>query len=176
MHLNATQGGWARKYAFYSLLFETPDSLSNEKISSIKTLEKLKRIDPGLIGSRKVDEELINKPDLFPESQLDLQFTALGSNGKEILDAALGIDEITIIASSKKERLLESSLSRDIVRTLRRRVFFDKTLGHVDPLAQMGFRHGDKFNRIIQKDLAPREKGELKTSLVNGLKQSLNKD
>lgn len=170
VHKRSSEGGWARKYAFYTLLFEKPDSLSREQLASIKTLERLKRIDPGLMASRKTDESLINEEELFPANQLDLEFSASSHNVPIRMDAAKGIDQILVTASSKKERTAESILARDIVRTLRRRAFFDGVAEKEDALARLGFRYGSLFNRVITEQLSISEMMELKTSVVSGLK------
>ena len=76
VHQKSGKYGWARSYSFYNLLFERPESLSKEQLSSIKTLKKLTKIDPGLCATRSTDDLLINEIGIFEPHQIDLEFSA----------------------------------------------------------------------------------------------------
>ncbi len=171
VHANASKMGWARNYTFFNLLFEKPDSITKEQLASIKTLKKLSLIDPGLCASRSTDDRLINEADLFPSHEIDLEFNeTLGKGSKVIIDAAQGIDQVLVTATSKKDRTKEANLVKKIVRTLRRRAFFDG-IGYTDkPLEKLGFRYGDLFSKIISEELTKAEMAKLMPKVVAGLR------
>jgi hypothetical protein len=171
VHKNARTIGWARKYVFYNLLFERPASLSKEQVSSIRTLSKITQIDPGLFATRSTDDLLINQSNLFPTNQIDLEFISYSSSGSKIsIDAAQGIDQILITAASKKERAREAKLTREVVRALRRRAFFDGIGNENEFISKVGFRFGDLFNRIIGEAVPQGELAKLNLKTVAGLR------
>lgn len=171
VHQKSRKFGWARGYSFYNLLFERPEMLSKEQLSSIKTLAKLSKIDPGLHATRSTDDLLINEIGIFKPHQIDLEFSAKLDKGVNAeIDAAQGIDQVLMTATSKNDRLREASLSRDIVRTLRRRAFFYGIGYEESPLKKLGFRFGDLFNKIINEEITGIELGRLKSKIVAGLR------
>ncbi|WP_404400712.1 hypothetical protein LG288_11580 [Idiomarina seosinensis] len=171
VHTKSARFGWARQYSFYNLLFERPSTLTKEQVSSIKTLSKLSRIDPGVCATRSTDDRLINEADLFPAHQIDLEFNiSLDKGTRASIDASQGIDQVLMKASSKKERAKEATIAREIVKTLRRRAFFDGIGFQDNPLEKLGFRFGDLFNRIISENVDKNELGKLKPRVVAGLR------
>ncbi len=171
VHQKSGKYGWARGYSFYNLLFERPESLSKEQLSSIKTLKKLTKIDPGLCATRSTDDLLINEIGIFEPHQIDLEFSAKLEKGVTTnIDAAQGIDQVIMNATSKNDRVRETNLSREIIRTLRRRAFFYGIGYEQNPLEKLGFRFGDLFNKIINEEITGIEFGRLKTRVVAGLR------
>lgn len=171
VHARSVRKGWANQYSFYNLLFTKPSSLSKEQIQSIRTLEKLKRIDPGVCATRSTDDQLINQPDIFPPNQIDLEFLGENDDGEVIsIDAAQGIDQVLMRATSKNEREREAKLAREIIRAMRRRAFFDGIGFSNRPLEKLGFRYGDLFNSIISGDMTKQQLGKLQPKIVSGLR------
>ena len=117
--------GWQNRYAFYNLLFQLPPNLNPERLKRIPALSYLRRLDPGTRAQRQIDEQLINELGVFSSNQLDLLFASQGQSGK-LLDAAEGIDGIIGNPRSKNERQVEADLSNEVVRSLRRRAYFDE--------------------------------------------------
>ncbi len=163
--------GWARQFAFYNLLFEKPDNLSPGQISAIPILKSLHKIDPGLRASRTTDDELINSTALFPKSQLDLLFPSASDNSSEgsYIDASDGIDQILVTPTTKLERKREAEISRSIVRSLRRRAFFDAIGFKNNPMKKLGFQYGDQFSMVVSGTVTIKELAVLKSKIVAGL-------
>lgn len=171
VHKHKNKAGWARQFIFYNLLFEKPENLSDEQLSSIKTLMGLKRIDPGQFALRSLDEKLLNEADVFPSHELDLEFYIKFGRDRDyvILDAAQGVDDLLISAASKKERAQESELTSKIVRVLRRRAFFDGIGDLETSMLRLGFRYGQVFTSAIL-GLEKEEESKLKNKIVAGLR------
>lgn len=159
--------GWQHEYAFYNLLFTPPDEITSTKVKSISTLAGIARLDPGQIAIRQVDERLINEQDQLSHDQIDLVFAVPKQEAP--VDAANGIDDIIGTPTSRSERLRESELVSSVVRSLRRRYFFDEDSEFFRPLERLGFDDGDSFLNIVNGDLAPSEKAKLKRKVVAGL-------
>ena len=157
--------GWQWEYAFYNLLFKRPPKVSRDDLSRIPVMLEIARLDPGLSASRSVDEQLTSQPDLFDESEIDVTFRF---HGREI-HAANGIDQIIGNPQNKKERRREAETVRAVIRSLRRRAFFDIDLGEREALDVLGFRCGTEFTELLSGDLSPSRMAELKGRVVNGL-------
>lgn len=168
VHKQKNKIGWQNEFAFYNLLFQTPGSLSNEAVKSIPILAKLQVLDPGTVSSRRIDERLLNSTDLFPEDQLDLKFRS-ADNQLELVDAANGVDEIIGNPTSKKERLKEAELTIKIVRSLRRRAYFEAIFDELDATTQLGFKHGEQFTALLTGELKGAELSRAKRRIINGL-------
>ena len=168
VHQKKNKIGWQNEFAFYNLFFQTPGSLSSEAVKSIPILEKLKVLDPGSVSSRLIDEKLLNSTDLFPEDQLDLKFRA-ADNHLELVDAANGVDEIIGNPTSKKERHKEAELTIKIVRTLRRRSYFEEIFNELGAIKQLGFKHGEQFTGLLTGELKGQQLAKVKRRVINGL-------
>ncbi len=162
--------GWQPQYAFYNLLFEPPSGLPADGLVRIPVMRHLARLDPGAHASRLVDEHLINRQGVFAEGEIDIIFR-YGTGGQtKLIDASNGIDEIIVgNPASRRERQRESSFVESVVRSLRRRAFFDDVSGFGSVMSRLGFEHGDDFLRIVRQDLTPPETTELKTRVMAGL-------
>jgi len=158
--------GWQRQHAFYNILFEPPDTIQADQLKQIPLLQQLSAADPGMRGFREIDEVLVNKGGIFPEEEIDLQFKPTDGN---TIDAANGIDEIIGSPSSHKERKQEAAFTKCVVRSLRRRYFFDVDEMEKSKLSTLGFRFGDKFQAIIDGDLSNAEMLKLKNRIIAGL-------
>ena len=159
--------GWQHAYAYYNLLFTPPDAITSTKVKSISTLAGIARLDPGKIAIRKVDERLINEQDQLCNGEIDLFFSL--PKQKTPVDASNGIDDIIGTPSSRSERMREAELVSSVVRSLRRRYFFDEEAEDFKPLERLGFDYGDSFLSIVAGDLTPSEKAKLKRKIVAGL-------
>ena len=168
VHKNKEKIGWQNEYAFYNLLFKTPSSLSRETLKSIFILNKLGVLDPGLVSDRRIDEELLNSLNIFEEKQLDLQFYSAESR-RELVDAANGVDEIIGNPTNKKERQREADLTVKIVRTLRRRAYFEAIFDNIVATKQLGFEYGSQFNGLLSNTMKGAELSRVKRRVINGL-------
>lgn len=162
--------GWARQYAFYNLLFERPESLSQGQISAIPVLRSLTKVDPGLRASRETDDKLINSTNLFPSGELDLLFPVTEDNSYQHkhIDASDGIDQILVTPTTRLERKKEAQFSRSIVRSLRRRAFFDALDFDGNPLKKLGFEFGDQFSEVVSQKIRPQQLAILKRKVAAG--------
>jgi hypothetical protein len=163
------QRGWQHAYAFYNLIFSKPDTVSSDILAKIPVALKFRKLDPGRIASRNIDENVLNNHDLFEPGQLDLVFGIERVGGRGEIDACNGIDELEGHPRSRRERRAEAEFILDIVRSLRRRDYFDGLKGGADPLYRLGFDHGREFLQIISGSLTPQETSRLKNLLVAGL-------
>lgn len=162
--------GWQHEYSFYSLLFANPRSLSKDRLARIAVLSKLRQIDPGRIARREVDDRLINRQDFFEPNELDLVFNLRIAGVIVLADAANGIDDIIGDPRSRAEREGESNAIGNVVRSIRRRYFFDQDSaeqGHA--IRHLGFEHGDVFQRLLIRELEHAEMARVKSRLVTGL-------
>ena len=66
-----------------------------------------------------------------------------------IIDASNGIDEIIGNPRNKKDREVESSFIKDVVRSLRRRDFFDNTYEEFDA-SRLGFSSYGEFSWLLK--------------------------
>ena len=90
----ASKKGWQHAWMFYNLLFRSPPSLSADRAEKgIPILSACRRLDPGMIAVRCVDEKILNEGNVFKVGELDLQFN-LGTSAKRVtVDASQGIDD-----------------------------------------------------------------------------------
>jgi len=168
VHKKAQKKGWQHQYVFYSLLFFGPKDLTEEHTRSLPILSKLKPLDPGKISSRKIDEKLLNSSGLLEPNQIDLQFLALNSR-TETVDAAYGVDEVIGNPMSQSERNLEANLVKQIVRSLRRRAYFEKNFEGLNALKQLGFNYGSKFDDVLRENVTTSEMAKIKKRIISGL-------
>ncbi len=110
---------------FYSLLFTAAAGVSRDKLERIPLVKELGALDPGLVANRLVDERLINDADAFADASFELVFTRRLARRDVRIDARNGIEEIVADARSRDERENEALFTRDVIRSLRRRDFFD---------------------------------------------------
>lgn len=157
--------GWQHSWAYYNLLFSPPPSMAEDRLyKGIPILSVLKRLDPGCIASRAVDDKLLNVGDVFPEGQLDLQFRL----GSKLIDAAQGLDELIGNPQNKADLAREAELSSRAVRALRRKSIFDDVEVDQSLMARIGFRYGDDFLRVIAESLSSPEQVRLKSVIIAG--------
>ena len=166
--LRRRKQGWQNAYAFYNLLFDLPPNLNSEQTKRIPALVKLKRLDPGRLSRRGVDEQLINELGIFSLGQLDLMFAARGTSTGPV-DAAEGIDDIIGNPRNRKERREESEFSAMVVRSLRRRAYFDALSKSTTPIVALGFSNGDAFLDVLAGDLPRHKSSQLKAQIIEGL-------
>jgi hypothetical protein len=100
---------------------------------------------------------------------MDLLFRVSRDRSSDRIDAANGIDEVIGNPRNQKERASEANFVRAVVRSLRRRAFFDGIDFEIDPLEQLGFYEGSKFTEIIEGKLQPKRSAELKRNMIAGL-------
>lgn len=170
VHKNSRNGtqGWQNKYAFYNLAFEAPSVDVFQKLSKIPVVGELSKLDPGKVAKRDMDEALINEHDIFEEGEIDLLFKTKVARG-ELIDAARGIDEIIGNPRSRKERDREAEFIITILRSLRRRYFFDTCDSLNLAMDHMGFSKGSYFIDILSQSLDPSEFAPLKNKIISGL-------
>lgn len=161
--------GWQHDWAFYNLLFQAPPGTSDDRIyKGIPVLALIRRLDPGLIASRRTDEKLLNTGDIFKKNQLDLLFNTSNTGKEKIVDAALGIDDFLGNPQNKSEQANENKITAVAVRSLRRRSYFDDELDS-RLMTRLGFNHGDSFQGLLNESLGVPEFVKLKNTIVNGL-------
>ena len=161
--------GWQPKYAFYNLLFEAPDQSIREKLHRIPILQEIARLDPGLHAIRRVDERIINEQDQFPASDIDVVFHSGSGRNLQVVDASNGIDDINGNPRSRAERQKEAAFIEQIVRSLRRRAFFDHDLSPREVMTRLGFENGSEFLEIINGQIQPARMSKLKSRVLVGL-------
>lgn len=161
--------GWQHSFAFYNLLFSSPPGMSEDRLyKGIPALSIFRRLDPGGIALRAVDDSILNAANVFPEGELDLQFR-LGVGGEfKLLDAAQGLDEFIGNPQSKAELARESEVAAKAVSSLRRRSVFDDAQVDKSLMARLGFRYGDEFLHVIAGTLTATEQVKLKNLLISG--------
>lgn len=159
--------GWQNKYAFYNLLFVPPPSIPAENLARIPALQYISHLDPGLRAPRSIDERLVNTADAFNEDDTDLVFTSPSSDVS--IDAAHGIDDIIGNPRNHKERLKEAEFVQRVVRSLRRRAFFDAQNEQGGVLARLGFEFGDEFEELVDGNVEPARMAALKGRVISGL-------
>lgn len=160
--------GWQHRYAYYNVIFNPPPHLNAEQIRRIPILEKLKRLDVGTRARRGLDERLINELGVFSTGQLDLKFAIPGA-GPGTIDAAEGIDQIIGNPRNTKERKDEAEFSSVVVRSLRRRAFFDGLSESKSSIAALGFEYGDQFLNILTDSLIGADISKVKSRIIAGL-------
>lgn len=170
VHKNDRDGkqGWQNKYAFYNLVFEAPNNDVYQKLSKIPVVGELSKLDPGKVAKRDMDESLINEHDIFGVGEVDLLFRTKIAKG-ELIDAARGIDEIIGNPRSRKERDREADFIIKILRSLRRRYFFDTCDSLNLALEHMGFSKGSYFIDILSQSLDSSKFAPLKNKIISGL-------
>jgi hypothetical protein len=160
--------GWQHEYMFYSLLFTAPAQIGHDKLARIPVLASLKKLDPGLISDRTVDEHLINEPDAFADAEFELIFTGGLANRTQTIDAKNGIDEILADARNRVERDAEARFTRDVIRSLRRRDFFDHRGADLEA-RRLGFRFYDDFRWLVGEQPDNTRRVKIKNQLIAGL-------
>jgi hypothetical protein len=167
---NNKKNGWQHAWAFYNLLFECPPDLPNDRAEKgMPILAALRRLDPGAIAIRTVDEKILNKGEVFEFGELDLTFL-VSVGGRQIqVDAALGIDDFSGNPQSRADLQREAEVTKLAVATLRRRAFFDNVGADVTLLKRLGFIHGDTFLRLLDGELPPHESVKIKNAVISGL-------
>lgn len=162
--------GWQHAWAFYNLLFEAPANLTTEQTErGIPILSPLRRLDPGRIAVRSVDERILNHGNVFPAGQPDLMFMAADSTRADVIDASEGIDDFCGNPQSRAELLNEEKVTFSAVSSLRRRAFFDAVASQDSVMRQLGFKHGDMFLRLLRGEPSPLERVRIKNALIAGL-------
>lgn len=160
--------GWQHHYVFYNLLFLNPPSLMREQINRIPALSKLKKLDPGMQANRFLDETLINELGVFDTDELDLCFPVQASSSG-YLDAADGIDDIIGNPRNNRERKLEAEISVQVVRSLRRRAYFDGVSEETNLMNALGFEYGEDFDRIMKGQASGADMSRIKSRIIAGL-------
>lgn len=162
--------GWQHESVFYNLLFRRPDRIPEDRLyKGIPTLAVFKRLDPGAIADRSVDEVVLNRGEAFEEGQIDLLFSLSIGGRLRIVDAATGIDDVGGSPQSRQELQRESEVIAVAVAALRRRAFFDHVGAAVSIMSRLGFRHGEEFLSMLEGSLNPQERVKIKNTVVAGL-------
>lgn len=162
--------GWQHAWAFYNLLFRAPPSLPADRADKgIPLLAALRRLDPGAIAVRQVDEKILNRGAVFQPGQLDLLF-GIGPNGlATVVDAAEGIDDFSGNPQTRAELAREAESIGLGVAALRRRAFFDETADTESVMQKLGFKFGDLFLKVLEGQLQPQERVRVKNIMIAGL-------
>lgn len=123
-----TDAAWQFPYLFHQALFA--DRLSRDQRNHVPAFDALRRLDPGAVALRAVDDSLeptVEDPPFLPPVPV--------------------LDEGT--PRSRRDAQRESETLRQLMRFLRRRDFFDG--GASTPLlARMGLKAGDAFERAAR--------------------------
>lgn len=164
--LKARKRGWQGKYVFYNTLFKSPPELNGDKLKKISVLKYFSQLDPGQHSIREVDEKLINEQGVFEENSQDLQFIYRGSGKPINIDAANGIDEVIGNPRNRKERTSEALFVQDVVRSLRRKLFFEESSG--SEMAKLGFEYGDEFLEVLSGGMSAVRMKAVKNRIVSG--------
>lgn len=162
--------GWQHAWAFYNLLFCAPPNLPSDRANKgIPLLAALRRLDPGAIAVRRVDERILNRGEVFEPEQLDLQFLAGSNNRATVVDAALGIDDFNGNPQTRADHAREAETTGLAVAALRRRAFFDDIEGSESVMLKLGFKFGDMFLNVLEGQLPPQERVRVKNIMIAGL-------
>ncbi|WP_406815125.1 hypothetical protein [Mycobacterium sp. M23085] len=161
--------GWQHEFTFYSLLFTNPSSLSRDKLARIPLLRELRPLDPGLVAERHVDDRLINDPDTLIDASFELVFTKRFAGRDVTIDAKNGIDEIVANARSREQRDDEADFTREVIRGLRRRDFFDHHGCDGIEAGRLGFGFYDNFRWLLGDQQDNNRKVRIKNRLIAGL-------
>jgi hypothetical protein len=161
--------GWQPRFAFYNLLFRVPDPSIREKLHRIPILQEIARLDPGLRALRVVDERIINEQEQFAAGDIDLVFQLGSGQKQQVIDASNGIDDIIGNPRSRAERHKEAGFIETVVRSLRRRAFFDDELTPQELMTRLGFENGGEFLEIISGQIQPARMSMLKNRVLAGL-------
>jgi hypothetical protein len=161
--------GWQHEFTFYSLLFTKPWSLSEDQLARIPLLKELRTLDPGLVAERRVDDRLINDPDTLIDASFELIFTKRFAGREVKVDAKNGIDEIVANARSKEQRDDEADFTRDVIRSLRRRDFFDHEGESSVEASRLGFSFYDNFRWLLGEQQDNNLRVRIKNRLIAGL-------
>jgi hypothetical protein len=162
--------GWPSSWAYYNLLFDAPPDLPEDQLyKGISIMSVLRRLDPGRLASRAVDQRVLNEGDVFLEGQLDLQFSLQVDGKWTVVDGAGGIDGFLGSAQSRADLAKEVEMIAGPVRALRRRAFFDEGDVNGTLMQHLGFRHGDAFLSLLQGRLQNQRLIVLKGELIAGL-------
>lgn len=162
------KAGWQNSYAYYNVIFNSPPHLNAEQVKGIPVLTHFRRLDVGSRSNRATDEKLINELGVFSTGQLDLKFTISGSK-TGIIDASEGIDQIIGNPRNSRERKEEADFSSMVVRSLRRRAFFDGIAENRSSINALGFEFGDQFLDILADNLNGAEISKVKSRILAGL-------
>lgn len=170
VHQRARQkkAGWQHSYAYYNVVFDPPPHLNAEQVKRIPILANLRRLDVGKRALRAIDERLINELGVFTTGQLDLNFAILGA-AVGTVDAAEGIDQIIGNPRNTKERKDEAQFSSIVVRSLRRRAFFDALIENQSSMNALGFEYGDQFLDILNDSFTGADISKVKSRILAGL-------
>lgn len=165
-----SKSGWQHAWSYYNLMFCSPPNIPADQVDKgIPILAVIRKLDPGAIAVRHVDEKILNLGEAFEAGQLDLQFV-FSSSGKQILiDAALGIDDFNGNPQTRADLNREAEASGLAVKALRRRAFFDDVQIEGSVMSRLGFRFGDIFLSLLAGGLAPHERVKVKNTIVAGL-------
>lgn len=162
--------GWQHAWAFYNLLFRPPPNLPPDRADKgIPILAALRRLDPGAIAVREVDEQILNRGEVFEADQLDLQFLMTTGGKQAVVDAAFGIDDFNGNPQNRADLTREAEATGLAVSALRRRAFFDAIEGERSVMLRLGFRFGDTFLRLLEGNLEPHERVRIKNTIIAGL-------
>lgn len=162
--------GWQHSWIFYNLLFRAPPNLPADRAEKgIPLLAACRRLDPGAIAVRRVDEKILNKGSVFGPDELDLQFSIGASDKQVIVDASYGIDDFNGNPQSKADLHREAEATGSAVSALRRRAFFDGAEGDGSVMSKLGFRYGDVFLRLLDGKLSTPELVKVKSTVIAGL-------
>ena len=166
----APEKGWQHAWMFYNLLFRSPPGLPADRAEKgIPILAACRRLDPGTIAVRRVDEEILNKGNVFKLGDLDLQFNVGAGVRQGTVDASQGIDDFKGNPQSKADLQSEAEATGAVVSALRRRAFFDDPEGNGSVMLKLGFRHGDVFLKLLNEQLSPPELVKAKSTVIAGL-------
>jgi hypothetical protein len=148
-------------------MFAPPPGLNSDKLKKIPVLADFSKLDPGQRSIREIDEMLLNDQGIFDEHLPDLQFVYRGSDSPIDVDAANGIDEVIGNPRNRKERVNEAVFVQDVVRSLRRKFFFEDPRENV--MQKLGFEYGDEFLKVFKGQMPATQMRSLKNRIVAGL-------
>ncbi len=164
-----SKSGWQHRYAFYNLAFEPPSKTIAQKLFRIPVIHHLSKLDPGMVSERSVDERLINEHNMFRAGEIDIVFTGRLAGKDHVVDASSGIDDIIANPRNRAEREGEADFVIRVVRSLRRRLFFDECTELPDTMRRMGFSNGGDFIAILSGNLSSAILAPLKNRAIAGL-------
>lgn len=166
----ARRAGWQHEWAFYNLLFRSPPNLPVDRAEKgIPLLSALKRLDPGAIAVRRVDERILNRGEVFEPDQQDLQFLVGSGSRAMVVDAAFGIEDFNGNPQTRAEMAREAESAGLAVSALRRRAFFDDLEESGSVMLRLGFKYGDVFVKLLGGQMQPHERVRIKNIIIAGL-------
>ncbi len=163
--------GWQSDYAYFNLLFDASPKIVRSKLDEqIPVMRQFAKIDPGRRADRVRDDELLNGTVSAADDDIGLLMNWVGTSRlMECVNAAHGIDDISTSPMSNKDATHESVMVKKVVRSLRRKAYFDGRFPSKGAPQSIGFEFGGDFLAVLNDQMTVNQNVMLKGQLIAGL-------